>query len=45
MNRTLTDSRKLRIASDYWEAFESWGFKVRLGVDRDGVPRLMVNKE
>ena len=45
MNRTLTCSRRLRVARDYWEAFESWGFMVQLDCDSDGVPRLVVSKK
>lgn len=44
MNRTLTCSRRLRIARDYWETFETWNFDVKLGCDPDGVPRLIVTK-
>lgn len=45
MNWTLTCSRRLRIARDYWESFEAWGFRVCLDCDPDGVPRLVVSKK
>jgi len=44
MNRNWVDNRLFRIAEDYWEAFEAWGFMVSLDVGTDGIPFLRVTK-